>query len=97
MSFKENYKEQILSEGKFDIVKEMVRDNDHDGARMEVCKLLKNTRLQKAYEGIDNINRHMGHSPQELIKVRRMLDDDLYRFAKGKFSKEDYEEFKSSL
>lgn len=94
MKFKEMYTESFESE--IQKIKKMTDDNDHNGARIEGAKLIKNRKLEMAYTGIDNINYFLGHSPQELGKLRAELDKTLFAQAKSKLGK-NFEEFKSAF
>ena len=72
-------------------------NNDHNRAVMEGFKLFRNKKMAKAAEGLMMMHEAFGHMPQELLKVRNMMYEILFKEAKKKLSPEDFKKFNGSF
>jgi len=57
-------------------IKNYTKHNNHTKARAIIANdILKNKKLYKFYIAIHDINEYFGHSPPELLTLRRNVDD----------------------
>ncbi len=84
---------EILNEGKIEfpvrVIKEIQKltdNNDHNSARVLVTKTMKNKKMLKAYEAIQDLHDYFGSVPPELSKMRNGLDKTLFSLLKHNYS-----------
>lgn len=89
---KQIIREVILNEGKelspdkIKAIADMTNINDHTGARVFLSHEIKNKNLEDSYGALYTLNNYFGYMPQELLKIREMLDKRLFKLTKQKFS-----------
>ena len=59
--------------------------NDHNGSLMILAKALKDKSAQKILMNIQGMHKEFGHMPDELIKLRGRVHDNLMRQSSKKF------------
>ena len=59
--------------------------NDHNGSLMVLAKALKDKSAQKILMNIQGMHKEFGHMPDELIKIRNRVHDNLMRQSSKKF------------
>jgi hypothetical protein len=60
-----------LKPADLEAVRKATQRNDHTAARIIVCeKILKDKKLAKAYQAIEDLSSYFGYTPQHLIEVR---------------------------
>ena len=59
--------------------------NDHNGSLMILAKALKDKSAQKILTNIQGMHKEFGHMPDELIKLRGRVHDNLMRQSSKKF------------
>lgn len=81
-SFDLNEAKLQINDSDIEKIKNMTSRNQHNDARSFGASLLKNKKLEKAYECIETLHLFFGHLPQELSSIRNQLDQILFKSAK---------------
>lgn len=84
----------VLKPADLEEVRKATQRNDHTAARIYVCeKILKDKKLAKAYQAIEDLSSYFGYTPQHLIELRyEDLDKQrLKKYVQQKLSTEDAE------
>jgi hypothetical protein len=69
-------------------LKELVNDNHHTGAVLELAKFIGNVRYEKVLKHVDEINMLLQHSPITLINFRNEMRDELIKLIEQKYGKD---------
>jgi len=71
--------------------------NDHNGAILEIAKMIGAKKIEKIIEYLQGIQKILGYMPFDLVKYRGDLSSELEKLAKKKLSKEEYKELYSAF
>lgn len=80
--------EALVSKANLAELKNLTSMNHHEEARLLLAKILKNTKLEKAYRSLNGLYKFYNSLTPQLQQIRADLDTMLFREAARKFPKQ---------
>jgi hypothetical protein len=70
--------------------------NAHTESVLELAKFLKEKSMEKILNSIMDIHMEMGSMPQELMKLRQQILDELMKLVRNKYGNDIYKQINSA-
>jgi len=79
-------------------IAKMTDKNYHSEARVAIAVYIRDAKLQRAYQAINDLHEFYGHMPHELSKLSYQMDHDyLYPRVKAKLGEDGYKQIHGAL